>query len=80
MPQKNTIIEIAVLKTKMQEVNTNLSKIEKSMNKQFDLLSEKIDLLPEKYAAKWVEKVIWGTIGTVGTVLVVALLNQIIKQ
>ena len=77
---KNEKIEIAVLKTQMQEVNKSVGKLETSINAQFKNLNDKIDDLPERYAAKWVEKFVWVSISTVGTVIIVAVLRLIIIQ
>ena len=72
--------EIEVLKTKMEDVNSTVGKLETVMIKQFDHLNKKIDCLPERYAAKWVEKFVWISVSTVTTVIIAAVLRLIIIQ
>ena len=74
-----TIIEteVAVLKSKVDILDKNLTKHMQEQREDFDKVFEKIDSLGGKFANKWVEKLSIGLLVTVIGGVVVLIINNI---
>lgn len=74
MPE-NELIEIAILKTRMDEM-------EKNINKRFDNLEETIKLFIDnserKFSAKWVEDAVKYVTVTIVGIVIVAILKLVV--
>ena len=88
--QKQFVImqqDITHLKNDVQEIKTDIKGLTKKLEEGFLDMTNKnsaeiLNLAREiekKYASKWVEKVLWGIGGIVGTAILVAILELIIK-
>ena len=79
--------DITHLKNDVQEIKTDIKGLTKKLEEGFLDMTNKnsaeiLNLAREiekKYASKWVEKVLWGIGGIVGTAILVAILELIIK-
>ena len=88
--QKQFIImqeNIKSLQSDVQEIKTDLKEVSQKLEQGFLDMSNKnsaeiLNLAREiekKYASKWVEKVLWGIGGIIGTGVLVAIMELIIK-
>ena len=64
--------EFTIMKEDINHIKTDIGEIKLS-------LSNFMENVDKKYAGKWTEKVLWGFGGVIGTALLVAVLNLVIK-
>ena len=62
------------------DIKNALVNLKTSITKLDTKLDDNLDKMERKFAGKWVEKVLWSTGGIIGTVILIAILSQVVKQ
>lgn len=62
------------------KLETQMDNIEKKVDDGFETVLKRLDSLDEKYASKYIERIVWGVCGVVGTAVVLEVLNLIFNH
>lgn len=71
---------LAVLETQMNNIENKVNDIDAKVDAGFKAIMAEFKCMDNKYAAKWVEKVLWGIGGVVGTTIILAVLSLILSK
>lgn len=71
-------IEVAILKTQMQEINRRFDELQKNIDGKFDLVFKKFDEMDDKYVSNEKFKVYQVALGLIGTTVMLYMTNMIL--